>query len=198
MTNFAKKAAFAATAAFVALAATPAAAQSATQVSADGTATVKIYSPLTIAAPTATDAVVDFGILVGSFGTRPANNFDIDATVAPTAASVCGGVAGWSCSGAPHRAQFDITGSVDSSVNVSFAASSINLLRSGGSAAVAADVIPLGLTLSETADSNGDGQADLVLVNGAATVYVGGTLGVDADNVDGVYEGSFTVNADYQ
>ena len=41
-------------------------------------------------------------------------------------------------------------------------------------------------------------MADLVLVNGAATVYVGGTLGVDADNADGVYEGSFTVNADYQ
>ena len=42
------------------LASTPALA--AAPVSANGTATVKIYSPLTIAAPTATDAVVDFGI----------------------------------------------------------------------------------------------------------------------------------------
>ena len=198
MTNIAKKAAFAASAAFVAFAATPAAAQSATSTSADGTATVKIYSPLTIAAPTATDAVVDFGILVGVFGTRPANDFVIDASAAPTAVSVCGAVSNWSCSGTPHRAQFDITGSVNSSVNVSFAATSVNLLRAGGSAAVPADLIPLDLTLSGATDSNGDSMADLVLAGGAGTIFVGGTLGVGADNVDGVYVGTFTVNADYQ
>ena len=198
MTNFAKKAAFAASAALVAFAATPAAAQSATSTSDDGTATVKIYSPLTIAAPTATDAVVDFGILVGTFGTRPANNFVIDASAAPTAVSVCGAVSNWSCSGTPHRAQFNITGSVGSAVNVSFTASSVDLVRSGGSAAVAADVIPLGLTLSDTTDSNADGIVDVLLAGGNATVYVGGTLGVGADNLDGVYVGSFTINADYQ
>lgn len=195
MTKFLNKAAFAATVAAAAFASTPALAA---PVSANGTATVKIYSPLTIAAPTATDSVVDFGILVGTLGTRASHNFVIGAASAPTPATVCGGATTWNCSGTPHRAQYDITGSVNSSVNVSFGASAINLVRVGGSAAVPADVVPLGLSLSATADSNGDGQADVVLAGGAATVFVGGTLGVSNTNVDGVYTGSFVVNADYQ
>jgi hypothetical protein len=195
MTNFFNKAAFAATVAASALIATPALAA---PVSANGTATVKIYSPLTIAAPTATDAVVDFGILVGTLGTRASTNFVIDASTAPTAASVCGAATTWNCSGTPHRATYNITGSVDSSVNVSFGSNSITLLRAGGSPLNADDTVPLGLTLSETADSNGDGQADVLLAGGAATVYVGGTLGVSSTDVDGVYTGSFVVNADYQ
>lgn len=201
MTKFYNKAALAATAAAFAFASTPALA-SPTSASANGTATVKIYSPLTIAAPTATDSVVDFGILVGTLGgttaPRSANNFVIGATAAPTAASVCTGATNWSCSGTPHRATYNITGSVDSSVNVSFAASSITLLRSGGTAGVADDEIPLDLTLSETTDSNSDGTADVLLAAGAATVYVGGSLGVSATDVDGVYTGSFSVTADYQ
>ena len=195
MTNFFNKAALAATVAVSALAATPALAA---PVSADGTATVKIYSPLTIEAPTATDAVVDFGILVGTFGTRASHDFIIDASAAPTPADVCGAATTWNCSGTPHRAQYDITGSVDSSVNVSFAANTINLVRVGGNAAVPADVVPLQLALSDTTDSNGDGTADVLLAGGAATVFVGGTLGVDAANVDGVYSGTFTISADYQ
>ena len=200
MTNFCNKAALAATAAVFAFASTPALA-SPTSASANGTATVKIYSPLTIAAPTATDAVVDFGILVGTLGgatPRSANAFVISAATAPTAASVCTGAVNWSCSGSPHRAQFDITGSVGASVNVSFGANSITLLRSGGTAGVADDEIPLNLALSATSDSNGDGTNDVLLNAGAATVYVGGSLGVSASDLDGVYTGSFAVNADYQ
>ena len=200
MTNFCNKAVLAATAAVLAFASTPALAAP-TSATANGTATVKIYSPLTIAAPTATDAVVDFGILVGTLGgttPRSANSFVIDALTAPTAASVCTGATNWSCSGTPHRAQFNITGSVDSSVNVSFGASSITLLRAGGTTGVVDDEIPLNLALSDTSDSNADGIADIVLTAGAGTVYVGGSLGVSATDADGVYTGSFSVTADYQ
>lgn len=200
MTNYFNKAALAATVAAVAFAATPALA-SPTSVSANGTATVKIFSPLTIAAPTASDAIVDFGILVGTLGgasARTSNSFVIDATTAPTAASVCTGAVNWSCSGSPHRALYTITGSVNSSVNVWVSAASIDLLRSGGLITDPDDVVPLSLALSQTADSNGDGIADVVLALGTADVYVGGALGVSSTDRDGVYTGTFTVNADYQ
>lgn len=202
MTKLLKKAAFAATVAGIAFAATPAMAQSATQESADGTATVKIYSPLSIAAPTAADSVVDFGILVGTRGgvvaPRSTNDFVIDATTAPTAAGLCTGATNWSCSGTPRRAQYVVSGSTDSVVNVWLTSVTIDLVRSGGVASVADDVVPLDLALSETADSNSDGYADFVLSTGSTTVYVGGTLHVSDTDMDGVYTGTFQINADYQ
>lgn len=202
MTNFLNKAALAATVAGIALGATPAMAQSATQQSADGTATVKIYSPLSIAAPTAADSVVDFGILVGTRGgaiaPRAAHDFVIDASTAPTAAALCTGATNWTCSGSPRRAQYVVSGSTDSVVNVWLTNATIDLVRSGGSSAVADDVVPLDLTLSETVDSNSDGTADLTLSTGSATVYVGGDLHVSATDMDGVYTGTFEINADYQ
>ena len=200
MTKTFNKAALAATVAAVAFAATPALAAP-TSASANGTATVKIYSPLTIAAPTATDAVVDFGILVGTLGgatARTSNNFVINATTAPTAASVCTGAVNWSCAGSPHRALYTITGSVNSSVNVWVSATTIDLLRAGGVITSPDDVVPLSLALSQTTDTNGDGIADVVLAAGTADVYVGGTLAVSSTDRDGVYTGTFTVNADYQ
>ena len=202
MTKLLKKAAFAATVSGFVLGATPAFAQSATQQSANGTATVKIYSPLSIAAPTAADSVVDFGILVGTRGgviaPRSANDFVIDATAAPTAASVCTGAVNWSCSGTPRRAQYVVSGSTDSVVNVWLTAGTIDLVRSGGVVTNPDDVVPLDLALSETVDSNSDGYADLTLSTGSADVYVGGTLHVSDTDFDGVYTGTFQVNADYQ
>ena len=201
MTNTFKMALVASVAGF-AFGATPAMAQTATQQNADGTATVKIYSPLSIAAPTAADSVVDFGILVGTRGgtvaPRAANDFVISATTAPTAATVCTGATNWSCSGTPRRAQYVVSGSTDSVVNVWLETASIDLLRAGGSLTNADDVVPLDLALSETSDSNGDGYSDLVLSTGSADVFVGGTLKVSATDLDGVYTGTFQVNADYQ
>ena len=201
MTKF-KKAALAATIIATAFGANPASAATPTQASADGSATVKIYSPLSIAAATAADSVVDFGILVGTRLTgatpRSANAFVIDPFAAPSATSVCGTAANWSCSGSPHRAKYTVNGSDSSVVNVWLTASSIVMLRAGGSAVVADDTIPLDLTLSETADSNADGKMDFVLVGGTHDIYVGGSLGVSASDNDGVYTGSFQVNADYQ
>ena len=202
MTKFFKTAALAATVAGFALSATPAAAQSATSVSANGTATVKIYSPLSIAAPTAADSVVDFGVLVGTRGgvvaPRAAHDFVIDATTAPTAATVCTGATNWSCSGTPRRAQYTVSGSDGAQVNVWLTAASIDLLRAGGVVGNADDTIALDLTLSETTDSNGDTYADVALAGGSADIYVGGTLKVSATDLDGVYTGTFQINADYQ
>ena len=199
MTNYFNKAAIAAAVAAVAFAA-PASA-SPTSVSADGTATVKIFSPLTIAAPSATDSVVDFGILVGTRGgatARSSNAFVISASSAPSAASVCTGATNWSCSGTPHRALYTITGSVDSSVNVWVSAGTIDLNRAGGILGDPDDTVPLTLALSALTDSNSDGTADVFLNAGTADVYVGGSLGVSSTDRDGVYTGTFTVNADYQ
>ena len=200
MTNF-KKAALAATIIATAFGASPALAAG-TSASANGSATVKIYSPLSIAAATAADSIVDFGILVGtrlSGGTpRSANAFVIDPLVGPSAATVCGTAAGWSCSGSPHRAKYTVNGSDSSVVNVWLTSPSIVMLRAGGSAVVADDTIPLSLTLSEVADSNADGKMDFVLAGGTHDIYVGGSLGVSASDNDGVYTGSFQINADYQ
>lgn len=199
MTNF-KKAALAAVMTATAFGASPALA--ATTATASGSATVKIFSPLSIAAPTAADSVVDFGILVGTRVTgatpRASNDFVISATTAPTAAALCIGATNWSCSGAPHRAQYEVAGSDGSVVNVWLTSPSITLLRAGGSGAVADDTVPLDLTLSEGTDSNTDGYADFVLTGGTKTVYVGGTLQVSSTDLDGVYTGSFQINADYQ
>lgn len=200
MTNF-KKAALAATIIATAFGASPALAAG-TSASANGSATVKIYSPLSIAAATAADSVVDFGILVGTRLTgatpRSANAFVIDPLVGPSAATVCGTAAGWSCSGSPHRAKYTVNGSDSSVVNVWLTSPSIVMLRAGGSAVVADDTIPLSLTLSEVADSNADGKMDFVLTGGTHDIYVGGSLGVSASDNDGVYTGSFQINADYQ
>ncbi len=200
MTNF-KKAALAAVMTATAFGASPALAGP-TTADATGTATVKIYSPLSIAAPTAADAVVDFGILVGTRVTgatpRAANDFVISATTAPTAAGLCTGATNWSCSGAPHRAQYEVAGSEDSVVNVWLESASITLLRAGGVGTDVDDTVPLDLTLSEGSDSNTDGYADFVLTGGTKTVYVGGTLKVSDTDLDGVYTGSFQINADYQ
>ena len=199
MTNYFNKAALAAAVAAVAFA-TPALA-SPTSVSADGTATVKIFSPLTIAAANATNSVVDFGILVGTLGgatARSTHAFVIDAASAPTAGSVCTGASNWTCSGTPHRALYTITGSVDSSVNVWVSAGTIDLNRAGGILGDPDDTVPLTLALSALTDSNSDGTADVFLNAGTADFYVGGSLGVSSTDRDGVYTGTFTVNADYQ
>lgn len=200
MTSILKKAALAATLAGVAFA-SPAFAQSATTAKADGTATVKIYSPLSIAAPAAADSVVDFGVLVGTRGgpsARAAHDFTIDANIAPTAGSVCTAATNWTCSGSPHRANYLVSGSIDSAVNVWLTSPSITLLRSGGVGTNPDDTVPLNLTLSETADTNSDTYADFVLTTGSKNVYVGGALKVSATDSDGVYVGSFEINADYQ
>ena len=200
MTNF-KKAALAAVMTATAFGASPALA-SPTTASASGSATVKIYSPLSIAAPTAADSVVDFGVLVGTRGgvtaPRSANDFVISATGAPTSASVCGSAINWSCSGSPHRAQYVVAGSDSSVVNVWLTSPTITLTRAGGSSVVADDTVPLDLALSEVSDTNGDGYANFVLAGGSKTVYVGGKLQVSATDQDGVYTGTFQINADYQ
>lgn len=199
MTNF-KKAALVAVMTATAFGASPALA--ATTATATGSATVKIYSPLSIAAPTAADSVVDFGVLVGTRGgvtaPRASNDFVISATVAPTAASVCGTALNWSCSGSPHRAQYVVAGSDSSVVNVWLTSPTITLTRAGSGGVAPDDTVPLDLTLSETADTNGDGYANFVLTGGSRDVYVGGTLQVSNTDLDGVYTGSFQINADYQ
>jgi len=194
------KAALAATITAIACGASPALA-SPTTASANGTATVKIYSPLSIAA-TGSNSVVDFGILVGTRGgataPRAANDFVIDATSAPSAAGLCTGAINWSCSGSPHRAMYTVSGSDSSVVNVWLTSPTITLLRAGGASSNPDDTVPLDLTLSRTADSNNDGYADFVLAGGAQDVYVGGKLKVSDTDLDGVYTGSFQINADYQ
>ena len=73
-----------------------------------------------------------------------------------------------------------------------------SLTRAGGSSVVADDTVPLDLALSEVSDTNGDGYANFVLAGGSKTVYVGGKLQVSATDQDGVYTGTFQINADYQ
>lgn len=180
MTNLFKKAALAATVAGFAFA-SPAFAQSATEVDADGNATVKIYTPLTLTAAT-TDDTIDFGILVAGGATRAVAASFAMATDG-TDAVTCD--AAWLCSGTTKAANFSVAGTPGASINVG---------------------LPLSITLTNTASvdtvsiapvSDFVDPTDVVLGATATDFLVAGTLSVPANTPDGVYQGTFTVTADY-
>lgn len=180
MTNLFKKAALAATVASFAFAA-PAFAQSATEVDADGTATVKIYTPLTLTA-TSGDSTIDFGILVAGGATRAAAaSFAMSTDGADTVSCA----AAWLCSGTTKAANFSVAGTDGASVHVD---------------------LPLSVTLTNTASTDTVSiapvtdfvdPANVVLGALATDFLVAGTLSVPANTPDGVYVGDFNITADY-
>ena len=109
-----------------------------------------------------------FGQLIVPSAATFSNTFTIQAAATQTG-TYC--QTGFTCSGTVSAALFNLQGTNNT---------------------------PLNLTLSEVADSNADGKMDFVLAGGTHDIYVGGSLGVSASDNDGVYTGSFQINADYQ
>jgi len=80
------------------------------------------------------------------------------------------------------RAEFSVTGEPSTGVSIGFSNATATLTGPGNDMTV-------NLTVSDASPTlNG---------SGAATVYVGGTLNVGANQTSGAYTGSFTVTANY-
>jgi hypothetical protein len=166
------------TAAVLALAATPAtAATSQTQVSANANAQAKIYRPLSIA----NNQGLDFGTLVlsgtGTYSTPvavgQAGALTYDTTyVTP--------------SGTTQAATFTVKGTSNQTVNITLPQTSVSLTGSNGG------------TLSLTLDAPATAALGSAGPTTGATFGVGGSLTLTNLTTDGVYTGTFAVNADYQ
>ena len=188
MTNF-KKIAVLGTAA-VALVATPAAAQQATN--SNGKAKARVIKPLTL------DIVgndeLDFGTIV--LGTTGTATVSIAASAAGTTTNGgdCG-ANGFVCSGAVAASiNYNMTGTQGQDVDVDVPATA-TITHTNGT-----DTLTVDLTTS-LSDSDSDAFYDVVMPNSGAAgfdFYVGGSLDVASTTLDGEYNGTFTVTADYQ
>jgi hypothetical protein len=137
------------------------------------TATANAKAQILKAITVTKTADLDFGTVVS--GAAAAN-----VTLTSAGALTCG--AGLVCAGTPVVGAFGVTGTTAQVVNVS----TTNASLTGPGAAMAA-------TLSSSVSS-------LTLTGIAATdaFKVGGVLTVGANQVEGVYAGSFTVTVNYQ
>lgn len=161
-------------AAVLALTATPAAAAA---VSANANATAKIYRPLSIA----NNQGLDFGTLVLS-GTAPYST--------PVSVSQAGALTYDNTyvtpSGAPQAATFTVKGTSNQTVNITLPQPTVSLAGSNGG------------TLTLTLDAPATAAIGSAGPTTGVTFGVGGSLTLKDTTTDGVYTGSFAVNADYQ
>lgn len=141
---------------------------------ATATATAEVLQTLTLTA----DSALDFGQIAPNTGGTV--TVHADSTVAQTGGLV------WTGTRAP--AGFTVTGSNGATVVLTLPSAAVNLTRSGGS-----DTMTLsGFTASPT------GAFQLGSTTGSATFNVGGTLAVAANQVAGLYSGTFNVSVEYQ
>jgi hypothetical protein len=157
----------------LALTSAPAAA---TPVSASANAKAKIYRPLTITKQTD----LDFATVVLGTGT-----YSNTITVSQAGGITCG--ANVTCSGTPAAATFKLTGTNNSTAAISLAASSVTLTGTN----TPANTLTLTLSAPATVALGSSGTS-------GTNFGVGGSLTVTNATPDDLYQGSFTVNADYQ
>jgi hypothetical protein len=159
-----------------ALALTTAPAQAATPTQ-QATATARIVQPLSIAWV----QDLDLGTIVLS-GTAPYTQ-----TVGITQAGVfsCGG-ANLTCSGTPTTARYSATGTRDQTLTITVS-NTIPLVNQTQASP--------NLTLTVNKPAVGSVVLD---ATGNTTFDLGGSIQVSDTTVDGVYEGTFDVSADYQ
>lgn len=190
MKKFTKIAAAAATA--TALIATPAYAAPVSDNT--GTARVTVVRPLAIAKA----GDLDFGtVVLPATASGASTNLSIDATSGAVMTQDCA-TDGFTCSiangGAASNITYTLTGSNVVEVNVDIPASVI-ITRVSGTETL---TVNLSTNLSDT---DADASYDMFLNNSGAPgtdFYVGGDVTVGDGTVEGVYEGTFTVTADYQ
>ena len=158
-----------------ALALTTAPAQAATPTQ-QATATARIVQPLTIA--WAQD--LDLGTIVLS-GTGPYTD-----TIGITKAGVFSCGADVTCSGTTSTARYSATGTRDQTLTVTVSPTIALVNQTQASA---------DLTLTVDAPTAGSVVLD---ATGNTTFDLGGSIQVSDTTVDGVYQGTFDVSADYQ
>lgn len=141
---------------------------------ATATATAEILSSLTLTA----DSALDFGLIAPNTGGSVTVNAD-------SSVSQTGGVIS---TGTRAPAGFTVTGTNGASVVVTLPAAPVDLTRSGGT-----ETMSLG-----GFNTNPGGAFQLSATTGQANFTVGGTLTVGANQVAGVYSGTFDVSVEYQ
>lgn len=161
-------------AAVLALSATPAAAA---PVSANANAQAKIFRPLSIT----NNNGLDFGTLVlsgsGTFSTPVAVGQSGALTYDNTLITA---------SGTTQAASFTVKGTSNQTVAISLPASTVSLSGSNGG------------TLTLTLDAPTTAALGAAGPTTGVTFGVGGSITVANTTTDGVYTGTFAVNADYQ
>jgi hypothetical protein len=161
-------------AAVLAFSATPA---TAAAVSANANAQAKIYRPLTIA----NNQPLDFATLVlsgtGTFSTPVAVAQDGTLTYDNTYITP---------SGTPQAATFTVKGTSNQTVDITLPNSTVTLTGSNGG------------TLTLTLDAPTTAAIGSAGPTTGVTFGVGGSLTLADTTTDGVYTGSFAVDADYQ
>ena len=140
----------------------------------DATATARIYTPLTLTSV----QDLDLGTIVLS-GVAP---YTDTISVDQSGSFSCG--ANVTCSGTTSEAQYSATGTQDQTLTVTVA-STLNLVNL---TQTAPDLV---LDVDAPATALLDGS-------GAVTFGIGGSIDVSDTTVDGVYQGTFAVTADYQ
>ena len=159
----------------LALAASPAAAVSP---ATPGTATAKIYKPLTISKV----QNLDFGIIVLT-GASFANEV---VSINQAGAVTCGSSPGvlLTCSGAPQAAKYHLVGT--NNANVTITCPGFNLTGPGTLAFTPNPNTPTTISLTATGSTTGVDFA------------IGGSITLASTTPDGTYTGTFAVTADYQ
>lgn len=159
-----------------------------------GTARVTVVKPLSITKA----GDLDFGtVVLPATASGASTNLSIDATSGAVMTQDCA-TDGFTCSiangGAASNVTYTLTGTNVVEVNVDIPAA-VTITRVGGTETLS---VNLSTSLSDT---DADSSYDMFLTNSGAPgtdFYVGGDVTVGDGTVDGVYEGTFTVTADYQ
>lgn len=141
---------------------------------ATATATAEVLSSLTLTA----DSALDFGLIAPNTGGTVTVN--ANSTVSQTGSLIS--------TGTRAPAGFTVTGSNGATVVLTLPSAPVSLTRSGGT-----ETMSLG-----GFNSNPVGAFQLSPTTGQANFNVGGTLTVGANQVAGVYNGTFNVSVEYQ
>lgn len=157
-----------------ALAAASLATSASAAATATATATAEILSSLTLTA----DSALDFGLIAPNTGGTVTVN--ADNTVSQTGALIS--------TGTRVPAGFTVTGTNGATVVLTLPSTAVDLTRVSGT-----ETMSLG-----GFNSNPAGAFQLSPTTGQATFNVGGTLTVGANQVAGVYSGTFDVSVEYQ
>lgn len=159
---------------------------------ANATATAKIVKPLLMTG----GGTLAFGQLITPSTATYSNTFTV-AAAATQSGTYC--QTGFTCSGTPAAAMFNMQGTNNTPLNVTIPLS-VTMTNTSWGGTGAAPTITLNTTNSIAAN-NGTGVYVTTLPNSGSPgrdFYVGGSMTVTQASEGGSYSGTFTVTADYQ
>lgn len=170
------------------LAAMPQAAHGATT-----TATVKaaVLKPITLTG----GGTIDLGTILTPSTATYSGTFQVTATASQTG-TFC--AAGFTCSGTPAAATFNIQGTKSNNVGINIPLT-VTMSLTGYTGGGAAPTITLN-TVNSLAANNGTGTYTIQLPNSGLPgldFYVGGSVNISQATASGSYQGSITITADY-